>query len=102
MRKGTSLGRSRAVHAGTLVTSLLTITALGILAPLSEAKGDDLTRSVEAGLVAETTSDDAVRTRVSDAYGKLPLYFEANRGQTNPEVKFLSRSPKHTVFLTPS
>lgn len=29
--------------------------------------------------------------RVSEDYGKLPLYFEANRGQTDPRVKFVSR-----------
>jgi len=101
MRKGTSQGRSRAAYAGTLVISLLTIAVLGTLAPLLEAaKADDLTRSAEAALVAETTSDDAVRTRLSDAYGKLPLYFEVNQGQTDLKVKFLSRSPKHTLFLT--
>ncbi|PYV39316.1 MAG: hypothetical protein DMG06_23495 [Acidobacteria bacterium] len=33
-------------------------------------------------------------------YGKLPLTFEANRGQTDPQVKFLSRGPGYTVFLT--
>lgn len=36
------------------------------------------------------------------AYGKLPLSFEANHGQTNPEVKFLSRGQGYTLFLTPT
>ncbi len=36
---------------------------------------------------------------VQESYGKLPLYFEANRGQTDPQVKFLSRGPGHTLFL---
>src|SRR5882762_4678818 len=35
-----------------------------------------------------------------EAYGKLPLYFEANGGQTNERVKFLSRGTNHTLFLT--
>lgn len=42
----------------------------------------------------------ATRDRVIEAYGKLPLHFEANLGQTDPRVKFLSRGPRHTVFLT--
>jgi hypothetical protein len=33
-------------------------------------------------------------------YGKLPLRFEANRGQTDPSVKFVSRGPGYTAFLT--
>ena len=28
---------------------------------------------------------------VAAAYGQIPLYFEANEGQTDSEVKFLSR-----------
>ncbi len=33
-------------------------------------------------------------------YAKLPLSFEANRGQTDPQVRFLSRGPGYTLFLT--
>jgi len=36
------------------------------------------------------------------SYGKLPLSFEANVGQTNPDVKFLSRGRGYTLFLTDS
>jgi hypothetical protein len=32
-------------------------------------------------------------------YGKLPLSFEANRGQTDPRVQFLSRGEGFTLFL---
>ncbi|MGO8816296.1 MAG: SBBP repeat-containing protein [Terriglobia bacterium] len=33
-------------------------------------------------------------------YGALPLSFEANSGQTDPSVKFLSRGQGYTLFLT--
>jgi Beta-propeller repeat len=33
-------------------------------------------------------------------YGKLPLAFEANQGQTDPQVKFLSRGAGYSLFLT--
>ena len=33
-------------------------------------------------------------------YGKLPLGFEANAGQTDGQVKFLARGPGYSVFLT--
>ena len=35
-------------------------------------------------------------------YGQLPLSFEANRGQTDPQVKFLARGGPHSLFLTPT
>src|SRR6266567_3072443 len=40
------------------------------------------------------------QVRVSAAYNSLPLYFEANRGQTDPQVKFVSRGRGYTLFLT--
>ena len=36
------------------------------------------------------------------AYRKLPLSFEANRGQSDPRVRFLSRGRDSTLFLTPA
>ncbi len=35
--------------------------------------------------------DEATRARITEAFGKLPLRFEANKGQTDEKVKFLSR-----------
>src|SRR6185369_9981241 len=37
-----------------------------------------------------------------DAYGKLPLHFEANQGQTNSAVRFLARGHGYTLFLSDS
>jgi hypothetical protein len=36
------------------------------------------------------------------ALHNLPLIFEANTGQTDPAVKFLSRGSGYTLFLTPT
>ncbi|HVA93782.1 MAG TPA: SBBP repeat-containing protein, partial [Candidatus Dormibacteraeota bacterium] len=44
----------------------------------------------------------ATRARLVANYGKLPLAFEANQGQTNAQVKFLSRGSGYTLFLTPT
>jgi len=38
--------------------------------------------------------------RMLAAYGKLPLSFEVNQGQTNSAVKSLSRGSGYTLFLT--
>ncbi|MGH8363699.1 MAG: hypothetical protein ACRESQ_10160, partial [Gammaproteobacteria bacterium] len=47
-----------------------------------------------------TGPNAAARARVFETYGKLPLRFEANRGQTDPPVKFLARGGGYTLFLT--
>ena len=37
-----------------------------------------------------------------ESYGKLPLVFELNQGQSDREVKFLARGPGYALFLTPT
>jgi len=44
--------------------------------------------------------DPPARLRLREAYGRLPLSFEPNLGQTDPQVKFLSRGSGYTLFLT--
>ena len=40
------------------------------------------------------------QARILDQYGELPLSFKANQGQTDPQVKFLSRGAGYSLFLT--
>jgi hypothetical protein len=53
---------------------------------------------------AATTSTDAVdekvRKNVNKSYWRLPLRFEANQGQTDSRVKFVSRGLGYNLFLT--
>src|SRR5262245_14558322 len=35
-----------------------------------------------------------------DGFRRLPMRFEPNAGQSDPEVKFLARGRQHTLFLT--
>jgi beta-propeller repeat-containing protein len=51
---------------------------------------------------AAAAADTAVKARLQEAYVTLPLSFEANQGQTDPRVQFLSRGPGYTFFLTPT
>jgi Beta-propeller repeat/FG-GAP-like repeat len=43
---------------------------------------------------------EAARARVAGAYGKLPMSFEANHGQTDAQADFLSRGNNYSLFLT--
>jgi hypothetical protein len=49
---------------------------------------------------SRVSPDAASRSRLVAAYGKLPLSFEANQGQTDAQVRFLSRGSGYTLFLT--
>jgi hypothetical protein len=50
--------------------------------------------------IRTTKTDPQAQARILDQYGKLPLSFEANNGQTDARVKFLSRTGGYTLFLT--
>ena len=40
----------------------------------------------------------AARRRIAASFAKLPLVFAANHGQSDPEVKFVSRGRGYTMF----
>jgi len=40
------------------------------------------------------------KAQAAENYGKLPISFEANQGQTKPSVKFLARGQGYGLFLT--
>lgn len=58
--------------------------------------GAQKTDSAEKPEVAKSGTD----ARVSETYGKLPLRFEANQGQTDPSVRFMARAKGYGLFLT--
>src|SRR5918996_1408089 len=50
---------------------------------------------------ATAQADAATKARLNEVYGQLPLSFEANVGQADPQVDFISRGSGYTLFLTP-
>ena len=71
--------------------SLITLSMiLGMFGLLYSAKRTESPKTIEA---------DSSPTA---AYGKLPLHFEANVGQTDENVKFLARGSGYTMFFTGS
>ena len=88
-------------------TSRKSFLSLGLLLIVSAWGGATWIRSQYAGY--QTTQrrdtlkqpDAATKMRLNEAYGQLPLSFEANVGQTDPQVDFISRGSGYTLFLTP-
>ena len=56
----------------------------------SSAKSDSALRA----------NDSSQKARLINAFGKFPLRFEANEGQTDGRVGFISRGQGYTLFLT--
>jgi Beta-propeller repeat len=60
-----------------------------------------VSRAVKAAsLGVASGTGPKTQAKILDSYGKLPLSFEANHGQTDSQVKFLSRGSRYTLFLT--
>ena len=56
--------------------------------------------SIDARNAATTERGNRFALQATGGYGRLPLVFEPNVGQTHGEVKFLSRAPGYVLFLT--
>jgi len=57
--------------------------------------GDPISTAAGPG----SLSGKAAAVSLLSSYGRLPLAFEPNRGQTHDRVQFLSRGPGYTLFL---
>ena len=49
---------------------------------------------------ASNPPDKKTHQQWLDSFAQLPMSFEANRGQTDPQVQFVSRGSGYTLFLT--
>jgi len=78
---------------------VLTPSLAGVMS-LAALLGYNRTQGARSDLQAQP--DQVTQARLSAAYGKLPLSFEANHGQTDSQVRFLSRGPGYSLFLTPT
>jgi hypothetical protein len=87
-RRQTSSRRHVSVSRFTSLSTLLRVAGVCALLLASAL--------ILAGSGAPTRHD------VHNSYGKLPLSFEANHGQTNAQVKFIARGAGYTLFLTPA
>ncbi|MCG3157757.1 MAG: hypothetical protein DKINENOH_04393 [bacterium] len=50
--------------------------------------------------VVPTNANSSGKAELAEAYGKLPLCFEANQGQTDEQVEFMARGNGYALFLT--
>src|ERR1700688_4607580 len=80
--------------------AVLAMSSVGVLSFHSTPAGD--ARTSRHTIAASTPSLQPAKPELMNAYGKLPLSFEANQGQTDSQVKFLSRGSGYALYLTPT
>ena len=84
---------------GLIATSCGTHVRLGAGIGSQREVSDTRLRTPDSRLRTTKEPDAATKATMQVAYGKLPLHFEANRGQTDERVNFLSRGNGYTLFL---
>jgi hypothetical protein len=82
-------------------TTLFSLVALPMLTgPVKEAPLRHAGPGAQTLSVTPARADVVTQAKISSAYGRLSLSFEANQGQTDCRVKFLSRGKGYCLFLT--
>ena len=90
------------------VLALLAVTETGSnLLPSSALGGDGVAdrarlgspASVPPGRPASRMAGASATPRLQN-FARIPLSFEANQGQTDPQAQYLARGPGYTLFLT--
>src|SRR5438045_2863516 len=99
------------------VPALISLLCFGVMLILQVSLAERASRSPDGGLASSSSSANAffspsnsasnspepradALTKIGEVYGKLPLSFEANQGQTDSHVKFLTRGAGYGLFLT--
>jgi chitodextrinase len=52
--------------------------------------------------ILPASTDRGDEARIAQNYAALPLVFEKNEGQTDPQVKYVAQTNNYTIFLTPN
>jgi hypothetical protein len=82
-----------AVHFACVSVSFLAIVWFGLLQKIQASENTLPHRQVSA-------APTKVQPKLVAGYGKLPLSFEANQGQSDARVRFTARGGGYTIFLT--
>ncbi len=106
--KARYIGWKKGLHGGLIVGLMVATCGVGVrpgLAAIDPVSQVAPSTPNYSSSVVKTTSQQASASsqpQLSPSFGKLPLHFEANQGQADSSVKFLSRGSGYTMFLTPT
>lgn len=89
-------------HTAVFSLSLIFALALALQGPEIIDKltsGQSISTAHDTSTTAADPASLVVEKRLSEAYGKLPIYFEPNVGQSDESVRFLARGRGYSLFL---
>jgi Beta-propeller repeat len=95
--RGFNRSRSKIAAVAAVIAVALVLVFIGVSEPESNPSYEIHTRA--AAQRAEAASAEQ-QSRIRARMGRLPLAFEANRGQSDPQVEYLARAVGYTLFLT--
>ena len=83
------------------LSCILLLTAaivLSMYVPMASSAGNEYSNE----FVLQTSADKLSREQLNEAYGRIEMNFEANKGQTDTSVGFLTRGAGYALFLKPN
>lgn len=96
----TSLSRKLLPLTGFLAVSSLVISSESGLRPPGMHRPSGFTGRNPAPAFVPSGAEKTSRAALKSAYGRLPLHFEPNLGQFDPQVRHMARGAGYTLFLT--
>src|SRR5262245_55122597 len=102
--KDTESSIRRVIASAVMLVGLLSLQASPSFTPRylpTPVTAHPANRGIPGGAVPPIANRQT-RARVSEAYAKLPMRFEANSGQVDSRVNFLSRGQGYNLYLTPT
>src|SRR6516164_119760 len=102
MKSPERVRRNQALFIAASLTFLLAfaVTRGAIKPGMQPVRSGDAPIAKLSGAKSSTPVSAQTQARIKDAVRKLPLRFEPNLGQSDSQVKFLSRGSGYTLFLT--
>jgi hypothetical protein len=86
-------------HIVLIVAGIALLFAVAVFVPLSSTASAPSVQKTSAPQVQSAISP-GTRERMMTAFGRMPLAFEANHGQSDAQVKYIARGSGYTLFLT--
>jgi beta-propeller repeat-containing protein len=96
------VSKSSAPRASFSLIAVAVIAIVAVAAAILVAAPAKIASPASHAQMIVPAAKPAVDSRVKAMYSAMPLGFEANEGQSNPEVKYLARGNGYRLFLTSS
>ena len=99
-------GRGKsAMKKAAIVASVISVFVFSIFYFGNKNRNSEIVQTnpapVSTELLPQSVEENiAQKQKIAEEYGKLPLQFEPNLGQTDSQVKFMARGQGYALFLT--